>query len=440
MKAILLAAGRSFRMAPIGDKNFLQFCGMPLVARQIEMLKSAGVKELALIGGAHNLQELRELNISGIKLHVLEQKNLDEGMAGAVLAAEKFIGNDPFLVVSANDVLDASAFKIISARAKMGNGLLLAKKVTSYFPGGYLELGRNGRITKIVEKPGEGNEPSDLVNIVVHYHPKPGLLVEALKNISSDRDDRYERALQALLDSGKIAYDAVPFDGFWQPVKYPWHVLDLMEYFLQTVPAQSSAQRKSKKVEIAATAVIGKNVYLDDGVRVLDNAVIQGPAYLGKNTIVATGALVRGSHIGDNCVIGFGSEIARSYVGNEVWTHANYIGDSIIGNNVSFGSGTVTGNLRLDEKSIAVVIKNAKSPHGEKITSSRTKLGLITGDHIRVGINTSFMPGIKIGSNSAIGAGITIAQDIPENSFVAGEWKLKIKPNRERISSRKPSG
>ena len=207
---------------------------------------------------------------------------------------------------------------------------------------------------------------------------------------------------------------------------------------MRNLPAQTAAQRKKKKVTIAATAAVGKNVYLDEGVRVLDNAVIQGPAYIGKNTIIATGALVRGSHIGSNCVIGFGSEVARSYVGEGVWTHTNYVGDSIIGNNVSFGSGAVTGNLRLDEKPIGVVIQNAKSPQGEKINSHRTKLGLITGNNIRAGINTSFMPGVKIGSNSCVGAGITVAQDIPENSFVTGKWELKIKPNRERITHRTP--
>ena len=72
----------------------------------------------------------------------------------------------------------------------------------------------------------------------------------------------------------------------------------------------------AKKVEIAKSATIrGENVYLEDGVRIMDNAVIIGPAYIGKNTIIATNAMVRGSHIGADCVIGFGTEVARSYVG-----------------------------------------------------------------------------------------------------------------------------
>ena len=37
----------------------------------------------------------------------------------------------------------------------------------AYFPGGYLTL-EGGRVTSVVEKPGAGNEPSDLVNLVAH--------------------------------------------------------------------------------------------------------------------------------------------------------------------------------------------------------------------------------------------------------------------------------
>src|SRR3989338_11315719 len=164
----------------------------------------------------------------------------------------------------------------------------LRKESPNIFPAGFLGVGeregrapaRGARVTRIVEKPCKGNEPSDLVNIVVHYHPKPRALFDALKNAISDHDDLYERALQTLFDSGEVEYYAVTAAaGFWQPVKYPWHELDLMDYFLRNLTAQTAAQRKKKKVTIAATAAVGKNVYLDEGVRVLDNAVIQGPAY-----------------------------------------------------------------------------------------------------------------------------------------------------------------
>lgn len=423
MKVVLLAAGCSIRMQPIQDKIFLRFLGKPLIENKIAGLRKAGLKEILVMGGGHNIRALR-------KLHTLvrEQKNLELGMAGALLSAAPWIKNEPFLLMSCNDVVDPALYRTFRKSIQKTEGLILAKKVSQYFPGGYLKLNRRGIITHIVEKPRPGREPSKLVNIVFHYHPYPEALMGALKRIVSREDDRYERALQRLFDSG-IGYRAFSFEGFWQPLKYPWHVLDLMNYFLTRLTHDfhpslggRTAYRK-QKISISPSAALRGKVFLAPGVRILDNAVIQGPVYIGENTVIGTNVLVRESHIGANGVIGFCSEIVRSYLGDGVCTHTNYIGDSIIGSDVSFGAGTVTGNLRLDKKNIFVNIRK------EKINTGRNKLGLFTGDHIRVGINTSFMPGVKIGSYTFVGAGITVHEDIPEGMFATGEWKLKIKPN-----------
>ena len=436
MKVVVLAAGRSKRLKPIEDKNFLEFLGKPLIEHQLEEMRAAGLSDFVVVGGAHNLARLRTLaRAMKPTFKVIEQKNLDEGMAGAILSVEKFVKKDAMLVVSANDVVDAEAYKKILQAAeksvdKKVDAFLLGKKVREYFPGGYLKVRANGQITGIVEKPGKGNEPSKMINLVVHFYRNSELFLEALKKVKTARDDRYEVALDSLMRVG-VKMKVVPYDGFWQAVKYPWHVLDLMDYFLGNIEKLFPRGRVGgTKAEVSKSATIRGNVYLDDGVRVLDNAVIIGPAYIGKNTVVATNALVRGSNIGVNCVIGFGTEIARSHLGNDVWTHSNYVGDSVLGNNVSFGSGTVTGNLRLDEGSIPVVIQ------GEKIDSGRNKFGLFTGDHVRCGINTSFMPGIKLGNNVFVGAGITVAQDVADDMFVYGKTELIMKENKAAVSAK----
>lgn len=416
-------------MQPIADKNFLDFLGEPLIAHQLNALHRAGFKDILIVGGKHNMAELSavaaELNSKTFRIDVEEQKDLDLGMAGAILAAEKWIDDEAFVVTSSNDVLGDDAYDVFKDALDKKTGAMLAVRVSSYFPGGYLSVGHLNKIEKIVEKPHPGSEPSDLVNVVLHYHANSKALLNALNSVSSSKDDRYEVALQKLLDS-EIEYRAIPYEGFWQPVKYPWHVISLMNHFFEFIKPF-----RGKGVEIAKSAVIKGLVYLDDGVRVLDNAVIQGPAYIGKNSIVATNALVRFSHVGEACVIGFGSEVARSYLGSDVWLHTNYVGDSIIGNDVSFGAGTVTGNLRFDEQNIPVKIQE------NKVDCGTNKLGLITGDHIRTGINTSFMPGIKIGSNSCIGAGLVIAEDIEADSFVTGDTKLKIYKNRVQVKPRR---
>lgn len=424
MKALLLAAGRSKRMAPIKDKNFLDFLGKPLIQHQLEFLMENGMKDIVVVGGKHNLSELRELCAKlSKKIVVVEQKNLEIGMRGAILAAKKLVGNEPIFIFSGNDVVDKMAMTSImkAFKSKAAESYLLAKTVDKYFPGGYLKVDKKNIISAIIEKPAIGKEPSNLVNLVVHVHTNPAKLFKYLEKVKDDKSDQYEEMMTAMIHDGAKMM-AVPYSGFWQPIKYPWHIVPVFKHLF------SLAKKKiAKSAKIAKNAIINGDVIIDEKAVIFDGAVINGPAYIGPNTIVATNALVRESHVGKNCIIGFSTEVARSHLGNDVWTHTNYIGDSVIGNNVSFGSGTVTGNLRLDEGNIHVDID------GNRIDTQTNKFGLICGDNVRVGINTSLMPGVRVGSDSLIGAGIVIPENIPEGSFVRAKWKLKISPNKAKV-------
>jgi NDP-sugar pyrophosphorylase family protein len=412
VKTLVLAAGRSRRIKPIEDKNFLKFAGKTLLEHQLDTLQRVGLTDIILVGGAHNLAQLQDL-AEAYKAQVVEQKNLDEGMAGAVLAAEALVGEETLLIFSSNDVLAQSAFESIQlASQSTADAYLLAYRVQSYFPGGYLKVDGK-RITGMVEKPTPGEEPSDLINLVLHLHKKPQALFQALREVSTDRDDRYEVALDALMKSQ--VFEAVPYEGYWQALKFPWHILDLMQFSLKM-----SGARIHPSAQIAETALIKGDVVIEEGAKIMDHAVVQGPAYIGKNTVVANNALVRESMIGANSVVGFGTEVARSYVGEKCWFHSNYVGDTVMGDNCSFGAGAVCANLRLDEKEI--------TSGGQ--ASGRTKLGPILGENIRIGVNTSLMPGIRIGSNSMIASGLTLAQDIDPGSFVTGKTELVIKENR----------
>lgn len=428
MKTLLLAAGRSRRVKPIEDKNFLKFFGFTLIEHQLMRLACAGFKDILLVGGAHNLAQLEEVakkqreQDSELTITVLEQKNLDEGMAGAVLTVEETVGEEDLFVVSSNDVVEVSAYEAMQrASESEGDSFLLAYTVKEYFPGGYLKTERD-RIVSIVEKPESGSEPSNLVNVVLHLHKNPKALFETLKQTNSEKDDHYEVALAKLMETR--FFKAVPYEGHWQPIKHPWHVLDLMKHSF------ASARRSiHPSAQVAETAVLNGEVVLEEGVKVFEHATIVGPAYIGKNSVVANNALVRESIIGDNCVVGFSSEVARSFIGDDCWFHSNYVGDTVMGNNVSFGAGALCANLRLDEKEIT----------SGGVKSGRNKLGPILGSDIRVGVQTSLMPGVRVGSNTMITSGLVIAQDIEEDKFVSGgKIELTIKENTATCPVRTP--
>ncbi len=402
MKTLLLLAGQSKRFWPLTEKPLFPVAGKTLLEHIVDRLQEAGCDDIVFIGGKHNLDEVRGLFPASM---MVEQERLELGMRGALLSALPKIGNEEILIVGANDVIESDGYKQTIKGGKDADGSILAQRVERYFPGGYLSVDGD-RITGIVEKPGAGKEPSDLVNIVCHYHKNPAALLEALQHVDESKDDGYEQALATLFQ--KFDYKAVAFDGTWQAIKFPWHLLHLLPIVLEQVDGQT----------VHPTAVVHESVVMQgpvligEGVRVLPHACIVGPVTIGKGSIIGNNALIRCSSIGDYCVIGYNTEVKGSILCNHVWTHSTYLGDSIIGDNVSFGAGSVTGNLRLDEAEIGSVHNDDKIPTG------LTKFGTVIGSDSRIGIHTAISPGVKIGAGSFISSASLVDTDVPEKSFV----------------------
>lgn len=402
MKTLLLLAGQSKRFWPLSEKPLFPVAGKTLLEHVVDRLTEAGCGDIVFIGGAHNLDEAKQLFPAST---MVEQEKLELGMRGALLSALPTVGDEPVLVVSTNDMIDVAGYRdTVAAGEASDGGAILAKKVSAYFPGGYLSVS-DSRVTGIVEKPGEGNEPSDLVTIVCHYHKNPSALLAALQNVDESTDDGYEQALAKLFTDSE--YRAVPYDGVWQAVKFPWHLLHLLPLLLQKIEGQTIHPSAS----IHPSAVIEGAVVIEEGVRILPNACVVGPVTIGKGTIVGNNALIRGSSIGDQCVVGYNTEVKSSILCNHVWTHSTYIGDSVVGENVSFGAGAVTGNLRLDEGEIL------SAHHDTKLPTGLTKFGTIIGKNCRIGVHTTINPGVKIGQGTFVSGAVFVDTDLPERSF-----------------------
>src|SRR5439155_25060884 len=153
------------------------------------------------------------------------------GMADALLQARDHLasfGNAALYVTQAQDVVDPGLHKrMLKTDLGPDFALLAAARVNSYFPGGYLTV-TNGRVVSVVEKPGAGREPSDLVNLVAHLFASWQPLVHQLEleMTRTGPDDAYERALAALMP--ERVFRAAVYEDRWEALKYPWHVLDVM--------------------------------------------------------------------------------------------------------------------------------------------------------------------------------------------------------------------
>jgi bifunctional UDP-N-acetylglucosamine pyrophosphorylase/glucosamine-1-phosphate N-acetyltransferase len=92
--------------------------------------------------------------------------------------------------------------------------------------------------------------------------------------------------------------------------------------------------------------------------------------------------------------------------------HLAYVGDSVVGEGCNFGAGTIIANYRFDAKPVKMMVRD------EVVDSGRNKLGVFLGDEVKTGINATLMPGVKVGNNSWIGAGVVVYRDVPANTCV----------------------
>jgi UDP-N-acetylglucosamine diphosphorylase / glucose-1-phosphate thymidylyltransferase / UDP-N-acetylgalactosamine diphosphorylase / glucosamine-1-phosphate N-acetyltransferase / galactosamine-1-phosphate N-acetyltransferase len=398
-KVIILAGGMGKRMQPIQkDKLLIPFQSKPLIQHVLErLINSNAFDEYVIVAGAHNQDAIEQI-ASQLKIkYMLAIQPESNGMAGSILAAKEYL-EGPIVIVNGDDLLPEDAYRnhVISAQRSKTEVSLLLKIVNQYFPGGYIRFERD-KIIGIEEKPCAGNEPSDKIKLVVDYFKDGKSLIKLLESTKSDHDDVYEKALTQIIDQTQVSYTV--FDGPWSALKQPWHVLAITQELLMKVERNISPD-----ATISPHAIIEGPVVIESGVRIFEYAVVKGPAYIGENTIIGNNALIRESIIESDCLIGSNTEITRSYIGPNCSFHINYVGDSVLEEDISFGARSLTANFRLDHADIRL--------GKEKIETNRQKLGLICGRGVRLGSSVTTMPGIRIGAGSLVGPGIVISRDI----------------------------
>ncbi len=419
--AIVLSGGAGNRFWPLStNKIVFPFFGKSLIEHVLAASLPKEVSRVVMISSLNNDQQLKGLELSVPYMTVLQRE--PRGMADAILSAASELTGVSLLILNGDDVFSSELIRGVMATAQktQASGVIPGWRPQKYFPGGYLKLSGE-QVISIVEKPGAGREPSPYAVTLGHFIEDSDVFLHELRTTTSDQDDVYEKALTKLMTHGKFVMH--PYEGEFASLKYPWHVLSVMDILLKSL-----SQHRGKNIDIKSNVVIEGPVYIDDGVRIFENSKITGPCYIGKNTIVGNNNIIRHSHLGSGCVTGFNTDITRSFIGDNCWFHSNYVGDSVIEGNVSLGSGTVLANLRLDEGEISSVVKNQREFTG------KNKLGSVIGQGVRIGVNTSVMPGVKIGRNSLIGAGVVVLRDVPDHSFVAASTKeIVINKNRAEL-------
>jgi len=159
------------------------------------------------------------------------------------------------------------------------------------------------------------------------------------------------------------------------------------------------------------------DAWLDDRVKVFAFSHIQA-ASVGSNTSVGPYARLRPeAQLDEHVHVGNFVEIKKSVVGRgSKINHLSYIGDTTMGADCNVGAGTITCNY-----------------------DGANKFRTVIGDHVFIGSDTQLIAPVSVGDNATIGAGATIARDVPANGLTMSErnqqkhissWK---RPEKDKI-------
>lgn len=170
-------------------------------------------------------------------------------------------------------------------------------------------------------------------------------------------------------------------------LEYPWEILDWHERLLPLLPGR---QRGS----VHPAVVLEGRLSLGEGSVILPGTVIEGFAAIGAHCKIGPNAYLRGCvSMGDGCIVGHAVELKNCILGAETkMAHLNYAGDSLLGDDVNVGGGSILSNYRHDGAEHCMMLG------GKLLKTGRVKMGSVIEDGARLGANTTVYPGRIIGA------------------------------------------
>jgi NDP-sugar pyrophosphorylase family protein len=200
-------------------------------------------------------------------------------------------------------------------------------------------------------------------------------------------------------------------------LEYVWDVLKRLSEYITSV-----IKPGIHGTAMGGTYLVGEKIQIGRGSVVEPGAYIAGPTIIGKNTIVRHGAYIRGNVIiGNHCIVGHTSELKGVILLNGSLTpHFNYVGDSVLGNNVNLGAGTKLSNLKITKDIVNVKIAD------EIYDTGLRKFGAILGDRVETGCNSVLNPGTLVGPGSLIYPNATVSGYVPPDSIVKLRQTLEV--------------
>ena len=297
MKAVILAGGQDTHLVPLVrtvPKPLLPVANRPMVEYVLSLLKTSGIKEVALaVNAADESYEevLGDGRRLGMRLHY-SREAVPRGTAGCLLPLADFLGREPFMVIHGSLFLNADLRALTEFHQERRAFATLGVRRTA---GGSrdwhhleLRLGEGDRVEGIKVRDLSGREHLSPVPAGVYVFD-PAALTAIEPGIYYDIK---EQLLPRLRLDGKRVF-ACEIQGYCR------NVLEMNDYL--------KVNRSVLRGEVNGyrfDGQIAEGIWVGRGSAVSPMATIHGPVMIGRDCFIGTGVQIIGpTCVGDGCFV-----------------------------------------------------------------------------------------------------------------------------------------
>ena len=457
LACLILAAGKGTRMNSVKNKVLHTLLGVPMAAYAVERARDMGAAAIVTVLGhqKNEVTDVLETRFGPGTITVVEQKE-QKGTGHAVrLGLKPLASFDGLVVILYGDVplLRTNTLAMLVETASKTGGLAMLTSVVRD-PTGYGRVVRDdeGKIREVVEHKDATHAQHRIAEVNAGIYAAPAEFLRKATARISARNAQGEYYLTDIVAQAAetIGVVSVPVGAEEMSGVNDREQLVVAERILcARIVREHMRQatfRAPRHVYVEATvtiepdAEIGRNVVLRGRTHIgafarIDDGVILTNTQVGKGAHVLPYCVATDTAIGDNAKVGPfahlrpGTELGPDvHVGNFVETkktrlgrgskanHLTYLGDTIVGEMVNVGAGTITCNYNGYEKRQTVI-----------------------EDGAFIGSDTQLVAPVRVGKRAVVAAGATITEDVRPGALAISRVACKqIDGYADKLAQRYP--
>jgi len=299
MRGLILSGGAGTRLRPItftSAKQLVPVANKPVLFYGLEAMRDAGIAEVGIVVG-DTAAEIRTAVGDGARFGVRVTYIPQEaplGLAHAVLISREFLREEPFVMYLGDNLLaDGISELVAEFERSRPDAMILLQHVADPRQYGVAELGADGRVLRLAEKPPEPRSDLALVGVYM-FTSAIWESVEAIRP-SARGELEITDAIQHLVDRG-LRVDPHIVTGWWKDTGRLEDMLEANRLVLDLIETSIAAGT------LGADARVEGRVIVEAGA-MLERCVVRGPAVIGARAIVRDAFIGPYTAIAADCVV-----------------------------------------------------------------------------------------------------------------------------------------